>query len=216
MYIAGTDRCRVEVAEPLPLVVALYLREVADLDPPRARGIPRLEPAFDSWPVWARNPPSDWDPPLVLRYAAGIDLVDRDRASEEWDRWWSRLLLTLPTPDQAFRPPAFRAFRSLPALRLLLQKYHDEAARWAEAVTQDPRVQGAHAAPRSGLASMISDLVGSGRAHDFRLRLTVIPVASKHAWVLRPDHVLITRLLIADTDNVLDWLRPRVRSLAGV
>ena len=35
------------------------------------------------------------------------------------------------------------------------------------------------------------------------------------AWMLGPDHVLITRRLIADLDNAVDWLRPRILTLAG-
>ena len=47
----------------------------------------------------------------------------------------------------------------------------------------------------------------------FRLRLTVIPVQTEHAWQLAPDHILMTRNLIADRDNVLDWLRSRILAL---
>ena len=45
------------------------------------------------------------------------------------------------------------------------------------------------------------------------MRITVIGVQSKHAWMLAPDHVLMTRHLVADIDNVLDWLRPRILAL---
>jgi hypothetical protein len=51
------------------------------------------------------------------------------------------------------------------------------------------------------------------RPAQFSMRITVIGVQSKHAWLLAPDHVLMTRHLVADIDNVLDWLRPRLLAL---
>lgn len=42
----------------------------------------------------------------------------------------------------------------------------------------------------------------------------MIGVQTKHAWVLRPDHLLLTRQLVFDLDNALDWLRPRILALA--
>ena len=43
----------------------------------------------------------------------------------------------------------------------------------------------------------------------------MIGVQTKHAWILAPDHLLLTRHLIADLDNALDWLRPRIIALAA-
>ena len=43
----------------------------------------------------------------------------------------------------------------------------------------------------------------------------MIGVQTKHAWILTPDHLLLTRHLIADLDNALDWLRPRIIALAA-
>ena len=52
------------------------------------------------------------------------------------------------------------------------------------------------------------------RPQPFNIRITVIGVQTKHAWVLAPDHLMLTRHLIADLDNALDWLRPRILALA--
>jgi hypothetical protein len=216
VYIAGTEQCQIQVEEPLPLVIALYLREVADLDPAEAADIPLLDPSVHTWPVWARRPPQGWRPPLTVRYAAALTTIDRDKAALQWDRWWRRLLRSDPTPAEEFHPPAFRTFRNSPALRLLLQKHYDDAARWAEAVTDDPRVKRDQAAPRAGLAHLVSELAKRrpAGAPPFRMRLTVVPVAGKHAWVVGPQQVLVTRHLIADAENMLDWLRPRARAMS--
>ena len=48
----------------------------------------------------------------------------------------------------------------------------------------------------------------------FNVRITVIGVQTKRAWVLAPDHLMLTRHLIADLDNAVDWLRPRILALA--
>ncbi len=115
-----------------------------------------------------------------------------------------------------FRPPGFRALKKVPAIQLLLQRHFEEAGRWVEAVMSDPRVRREETTPRPGLAAIVASLDSDPVRVPipFRLRLTVIPVASKHAWVVGAEHILISRRLIADTDNALDWLRPRIAALA--
>ena len=71
----------------------------------------------------------------------------------------------------------------------------------------------AHSAPREGLDELARQAAQNWRSRPFRLRLTVIPVQTEHAWQLAPDHILMTRNLIADRENVLDWLRSRLLSL---
>ena len=48
----------------------------------------------------------------------------------------------------------------------------------------------------------------------FSVRITVIGVQTKQAWVLTRDHWLLTRHLIADMDNAVDWIRLRVAAIA--
>ena len=77
-------------------------------------------------------------------------------------------------------------------------------------------MKSALAAPGLGLNALVSDLptILGRRPLPFAVRITVIGVQTKHAWVLAPDHLMLTRHLIADLDNALDWLRPRILALA--
>ena len=212
MYIAGTDRCQIQVAEPAPLIVALYVREAAGLTPQLAYDLPVLDPPITHWPVWAQSAPQGWAPPAKVRTA----LVDAEQASREWVRWWNRLLQDEATMSEAFHPPGFRDQRTVPCIQLLLQRHFEEAGRWVDAVTDDPRTKREQNTPRPGLSGMVQELESNPNRVPlpFRLRLTVLPVRTKHAWTLSPEHILISRRLISDTDNVLDWLRPRIRALA--
>ena len=213
MYIAGSERCQISVAEPAPLVVALYLRERAGLDPNLDYELPGLDPPITRWPVWARSAPVGWAPPAAVRDTP----VDPGVAAAEWARWWNHLLVEGATSSETFHPPGFRDLRAIPAIQLLLQRHYEEASRWVDAITDDPRVRREQTTPRPGLTAMLAELEAdpAARPTPFRLRLTIVPVRTKHAWPLEPDHILISRRLVADTDNVLDWLRPRgVRALA--
>ena len=211
MYIAGTERCQVHVDEPSALVMALYIRDVAGLKPPLPYELPRLDPPVTSWPVWAKPAPG-WEPPVGIRNRA----VDLEQASQEWARWWNHLLDLDSLAVGEFQPPAFRSYRRVPAIRTLLQQHFEPSGRWVEAVMSDPRVRREETTPRPGLMAIIAGLESAGMPAPlpFRLRLTVIPVASKHAWPIGREHILISRRLIADTDNALDWLRPRITALA--
>ena len=68
----------------------------------------------------------------------------------------------------------------------------------------------AHSAPKDGLEELAREAGRLWGSKPFRLRLTVIPVETEHAWQLAPDHILMTRHLIGDRNNVLDWLRSRI------
>ncbi|GGM03986.1 hypothetical protein [Nakamurella endophytica] len=210
MYIAGTERCQIAVEEPLELVVALYLREVEALSPELPYELPPVEPATTVWPVWARRAPVGWQPPVL----GSSGLVDPRQAAAEWAEWWTGLLQGEAACSE-LRPPTFREFRARPSLRVLLQRHHEAAVRWSEAILDDPRSKRELTAARPGMGRLVRRLLSevAGPA-AFRLRLTVVPVRAKHAWPLAADHVLISLRLLADIDNVLDWLWPRLRGLA--
>lgn len=194
------------------MIVALYLRERAGLTPDLGYQLPVLDPPITSWPVWARSAPVGWAPPAAVQTAP----VDKAIAAGEWVRWWNHLLTEGLTSSDAFHPPAFRDLRAIPLIQLLLQRHYEEASRWVDALIEDPRVRREQTTPRPGLATMLAALEDdpAGRPLSFRLRLTIVPVRTKHAWPLHPEHILISRRLVADTDNVLDWLRPRIQALA--
>ncbi|MET3808505.1 hypothetical protein ABIB25_005534 [Nakamurella sp. UYEF19] len=212
MYIAGTESCQISVDEPSVLAIALYLREAAGVAELATPDIPILDPSSSIWPAWARRPSIGL--PTGVRDAVYGDLppglVDREQVALEWTRWWRHLLLVGSAGEDDLRPPRFAAFQASPSLRLVLQQQHERASLWADAISSDPRTKRAHAAPRDGLEDIAREAESLWRSRPFRLRLTVIPVLTEHAWQLAPDHILMTRHLIADRDNALDWLRSRI------
>jgi len=209
MYIAGTYGSSISVDEPSSLVVALYLREVIGISELTAPEIPLLDPPSSIWPAWARRPYDG----LTTLPDPFTGLLDREQTAKEWARWWRRAITAGPEAGDDLRPPRFSAFSATPSLRILLQLFHERAALWAEAISTDPLVKRAHSVPREGLEELAREAALRWRSPPFRLRLTVIPVQTEHAWLLAPDHILLTRHLIADRDNVLEWLRSRILAL---
>jgi hypothetical protein len=209
MYIVGSESCSISVDEPATLVVALYLREIIGISALTAPDIPLLDPSPEIWPAWAARP-SDG---LVDLPDPFTGLLDREQTAREWARWWRQALAVGSDAAGKLQPPRFGAFSGTPSLRTLLQIYHERASLWTDAISTDPRVKRAHSAPRDGLDELAKEAARNWQSRPFRLRLTVIPVQTEHAWQLAPDHILMTRNLIADRDNVLDWLRSRLLSL---
>lgn len=214
MFIAGTERWKVVLVEPEVLRIALFVREAAGLDPVTDPPIPPSDPPTQWWPVWSRRP-------AEAPTAHGVRLLGRREAdltaaSAQWARWWRHLLEIRASGLDDLRPPNFPALAHVPDLRLLLQQHYQNACIWSEGLNGDPRIRNAHSAPGIGLNALIRDLptLLGREPRDFAVRVTVIGVQSKHAWTLRPDHLLLTRQLIFDLDNALDWLRPRVLAVA--
>jgi len=213
MFIAGTERWKVTFAEPEALRIGLYIRDVAGLEPLTEPAIPPLDPPCDVWPVWSRRP-IDVPTSGAVRLLGGRD-VNLVVASGQWARWWTHALDVGTGAIDDFRPPAFLPLSGVPDLRALVQRHFHNANLWSDGVNDDPRTKHALSAPGAGLNAMMRDLPKTlgRRPAQFSMRITVIGVQSKHAWLLAPDHVLMTRHLVADIDNVLDWLRPRILAL---
>lgn len=208
MYIAGSDTWRITIDEPSVLRIALYLRDVQDLSPHTEPEIPPLDPGPATWPVWARRP-SNPAPPLPMSAAEG------QLAADQWAQWWSLLLLDGGAAAQHLRAPSFPALVRLPAVRTLLVHHFATAHAWAEGIGDDPRIKRDHLATGGRLRGLVDDLEAQigRRALPFDLRITVIGVATKHAWVLSRHHFLMTHQLIADDENALDWLRRRIGAM---
>jgi hypothetical protein len=209
MYIAGRDTWRIEIDEPSVLRVALYIRDVEDLPVVLDPEIPPLDPGPQIWPVWARRAPGPLE--VISRRL----LIDRDAAAAQWARWWRHLLDTGDVALKELRPPKFSLFWRFPELQTLIRHHYNRAVAWSDAVGDNPRLKRDHIAAGTRLSDMVAELerdIGR-RSLPFDLRIVVIPVQTKHAWVLSPDRVLLTHHLIADDDSTLDWLRQRMRAM---
>jgi hypothetical protein len=209
MYIAGRDTWRIEIDEPSVLRIALYIRDVEELPVEGEPEIPVLEPSPAVWPVWARRAPGPLEA-VGDRYS-----IDKEAAANQWARWWRHLLDTGDTALKELRPPKFSLFWRFPELQLLIQHHYVRAVAWADAIGDNPRVKRDHLAAGARLSDMVADLErDAGRPSlPFDLRIIVIPVQTKHAWVLSPNRMLLTHNLIADDESTLDWLRRRMRAL---
>jgi hypothetical protein len=209
MYIAGRDTWRIEIDEPSLLRVALYIRDVENLPVDTDPAIPPLEPGPEIWPVWARRAPG----PLEL-ISHGHSL-DRGAAAGQWVRWWNHLLDVGDTALKELRPPKFPAFSRVPELQRLVRHHYERATAWSDAVGDNPRLKRDHLAAGTRLTGLVEDLEHDvGRpAMPFELRIVVIPVQTKHAWVLEPGRILMTHQLLADDESTLDWLRRRIRAM---
>lgn len=206
MFIAGRGTWRITIDEPTVLRLALYLRDVERLPVRCDPQIPPLEPGPRTWPVWARRP---------LHPAATLDdpSLDREAVAEQWVLWWNHLLRLGDAALGELRSPSFPALAGLPDLRVLLRHHYETACAWADGIGDDPRIKRDHLAAGSRLTDLVDQLERqAGRpALAFELRITVIGVQSKHAWVLSDKHLLFTHHLMADDENTLDWLRRRIR-----
>jgi hypothetical protein len=207
VYVAGRHSWRISIDEPPVLRLALYLREIYQLPARTDPEIPALDPPASAWPAWSRRPP-----PLEPMQLTSIE---REAASIQWARWWKHAVQVGSSAMRELTPPSFKSFSHVPELRALLVRHYTQALLWADAFADDPRLKRDHLAPGTRLTELVHELESAaGRtARPFELRITVIPVRTKHAWILDPGHLLITHHLIADDENVLDWLRPKIRAL---
>jgi len=215
MFISGTEQAKIVIAEPEALRIALYVRDVAGLHPVTDPAIPPLDPPADVWPAWSRRP-------IEVPEGGGVRLLrgrapDLTIAGTQWARWWKHALEIGSSAIDDLKPPDFPALAPVPDLRVLMQRHFHNASLWSDGLSTDPRYKRAHSAPGRGLNALVRELPMILRRTPlpFTVRITVIGVQTKHAWILTPDHLLLTRHLIADLDNALDWLRPRIIALAA-
>jgi hypothetical protein len=214
MLIAGTERWKITIVEPESLRIALYVRDVAGLQPVTDPEIPPLDPSADVWPAWSRRP-------VEVPQTGGVKLlggrdIDLELASAQWARWWAHALDVGARAMDDFRPPAFVPLAGVPDFRALMQRHYINACMWSEGMNDDPRIRHAHSAPSLHLNAFLKDLPNElGRPPmPFSVRITIIGVQTKRAWVLTRDHWMMTRHLVADIDNVVDWIRQRIRAIA--
>jgi len=208
---AGQLSWRIEIDEPEPLVIGLFVRDAAGL-----------------------TTTHDWLPHAV----PVIPQVDGEapvEAARQWDLWWDRALqLDLDLEGQRqgqlgaswWTPPDFEALRSAPALQAVVASHFFDAVAWSrERKREHIDLMVGLPDPRSGRRErngrgivetrLVADLEHQlGRlARPFQLRITEIPVAGKQLWQLDPHHVLLTAGLLRDSDEYRRQITPVVQAL---
>jgi hypothetical protein len=206
---AGRTSWCIGIDEPQPLVIGLFVRDVAGLTS-RHVWLPHSVPAI---------PRANGEGP--------------EDAARQWDLWWDRALLsdwTMEGQSQEqlgalwWTPPDFDSLRSTPALQAVVARHFSDAVAWSgdrkrEHVdlmigTPDPRP---FHRGRSGRGLVETRLVADlernlgRRARPFQLRITEIPVDGKELWQLDPHHVLLTAELLRDSDEYRRHITPSCR-----
>ena len=200
MYEAGRANWQISVDQPSPLMLGLFIRDVAGVPsslswlPPASPAVPR---ASDTAPK-----------------AAGL----------QWDAWWDKAVREERKADDAdwppdlsswWTPPAFESLDAAPELQEIVAAHFFEAARWSN---------DRHHEHGATMLSNVGDLFETKlvrdmeRAHGwtaqrFRLWITEIPVEGQQFWQLGPDHVLVAADLLRDTAVYRRRLTPVIEAL---
>lgn len=191
MHLVGERRWSIQVDQPQPLLVALYVRDAAGLRP-------AVDPAL---------PPAD--PPVVER-----DFPDLNRvvAAEQWAIWWENLLYGT-TDFGEYLPPDFPGLFDSPQLRRILGATFEDAVAWAWERTAEHQARGLDGAIESAAVHELQ--IRRGRTVDsFSLRLTELPVEAAEGWWIDDGHLVVSTLLRADPDAYRAWLLPVLDAVA--
>jgi len=187
MQLAGRPSWKIELDEPVVLVIALFIRDLAGLRPDTEPALPRLYPAVEL----ARK-------------------VDVDLLSPQWAGWWHGLLEQGARALAANTPPDFTDLAPGPELRELLRSEFRTANDWAGQRHQEHARLVIHS-PKPGVESELVSAVErklGRRARPFRLRISELPVEGQGGWRLDAEHVLVSRSLLTNRDAYRSWLAP--------
>jgi len=177
---------RLVVDQPKQLVIALHVRDAAQLGPSRTPTIPALTPLV---------------PPSLNGFTD-----HRARATAEWELWWDALVTATgthaPESDPLLPPES-----SLTHLRVLVDLDYDVAVEWAGRRKAE-FISGVTTALRNApnVEHAVGPRLGAMLGHDYTLRVSVLPVAGVFGQRLRPLHVLVSSLLRADRARYAAWL----------
>jgi len=208
---AGQTSWRIGIDEPQPLVIGLFVRDVAGLK---------------SRHVWL---------PHAVPATPRANGEGSEDAARQWDLWWDRALQfdwTMDGQSQErlaalwWTPPDFDSLRSTPALQAVVARHFSDAVAWSrdrklehvELMIGTPDPRPFHRG-RSGRGLVETRLVADlernlgRRARPFQLRITEIPVAGKELWQLDPHHVLLTAELLRDSDEYRRHITPVLQAL---
>lgn len=211
MRPAGPASWRIDVDEPQPLVIGLFVRDAAGLKS-RHTWLPHCAPAI-----------------------ARANSEGSEEAAHQWDLWWDRSLSNnWNGPDLSqeqlaamwWLPPDFESLQSAPALQEVVARHFENARQWGRdrkrehielmIGTPDPRPFHRGRTGRGLVETrLVADLgrdLGRG-VEPFLLRITEIPVAGKELWQLDPHHVLLSAELLCDFDEYRRRITPALLAL---
>ncbi len=202
MHHTGGPGWRITMDTSGPMMIALYLRDLASLAGAGSPALCATEPA--AHPT---------DPHRLVAEVGGTETLRR-----EWEHWWNLLLRNHPDMYLELSAPEFPAFRELPALQRLLQAHFGAALSWARERQSEYTLLAA-GRETLGATAVLAELVQDremelGRnARDFTLTIVELPLAEPRAWFLEPDRLLMSAHLLDDQLNFRSYVQPVVELL---
>lgn len=203
MHDTGGPGWRITMDTSGPMLIALYLRDVAGLD---GAGKPLVSHA---WPKVRQA-----DHTHLTADVGGVTAL-----KTEWEAWWSQLVKAYPGTAPELDPPDFKAFTNSPALRKVLQAHFGAALTWARERREEyAEIEAERVANGSTLMldEMVEDrLMEMGRSsRDFSLSIIELPLNEPRAWFLEPDKMIMSQRLLSQPEVFRSYVQPVVELLA--
>ena len=202
MHHTGGPGWRITMDTCTPMLLALYLRDVAGL---AGAGTPSLSHVVPS--IRAA------DHSLLTSAVGGTDAL-----RDQWEVWWGRLLKALPDGRYELTPPDFPELAGMPALQRVAHAHYGAALSWSREQTQLYSIMSAERETLGG-HKILADLVQNremelGRsARDFTLTIVEVPLAEQRAWFIEPNRLIMSSHLLADQDVFRSYVQPVVEML---
>lgn len=202
MHHTGGPGWRITMDTCTPMLMALYLRDVAGLvgagTPALSNVVPSIRAADHS----------------MLTSGVG----GKDALRDQWEVWWARLLRSLPEGPYDLTPPEFPELAGMPALQRVAHAHYGAALSWSREQTQLYSIMSAERETLGG-HKILADLVQNremelGRnSRDFTLTIVEVPLAEQRAWFIEPDRLIMSSHLLADQEAFRSFVQPVVEML---
>ncbi|PYI69404.1 hypothetical protein CVV68_03145 [Arthrobacter livingstonensis] len=202
MHHTGGPGWRITMDTCGPMLIALYIRDVADLagagHPALSHMAPHIRAADHS---------------QLTAHLGGTDAL-----RDQWEHWWGRLMAVHPAMEPPLNPPDFGDFAGMPALQRVLQAHFGAALTWSREQCSAYQLLAAERETMGGhkvLADMVQNReMELGRsARDFTLTIVEMPLAEARAWFIEPDRLIMSQHLLDDQQNFLSYVQPVVELL---
>lgn len=202
MHHTGGPGWRITMDTCGPMLIALYLRDVAGLVGAGSPALSHVLPAINAA-----------DHTMLTASVGGADAL-----RDQWEVWWGRLLQQVPGEPEQLTPPDFPELAGMPALQLVAHAHYGAAVSWSREQTQ---LYSMIAQQRETLGGhkILADLVQNremelGRnARDFTLTIVEIPLAEQRAWFLEPNRLIMSTNLLDDQEVFCSYVQPVVELL---
>ncbi|MFJ5954865.1 hypothetical protein ACIQC5_02785 [Paenarthrobacter sp. NPDC092416] len=203
MHESGGPGWRITMDTSGPMLIALYLRDVAGLD---GAGRPLLSHAAPK----VRHA----DHTHLTAEVGGVHAL-----KTEWEAWWDKLLKSYPKPALELAPPSFHAFGNSPALQRVLQAHFGAALGWAEdRIEEYSKIEAIR--ETNGMTQVLNEMVEDrllevGRSsRDFDLTIIELPLNEPRAWYLEPSTMIMSHKLLSEPEMFRSYVQPVVEILA--